>query len=64
MLKRALITCLFSVFGHRVCCGAIPGWTARIGQKWDTFDVAPYNLYNVIWRAQYWVLQNSEGDLD
>ena len=48
------------VFGHRVCCGAIPGWTAHVGQKWDTFDVAPYNLYNVIWRAQNWVLQNCD----
>ena len=29
-------------------------------RKWDTFDVAPYNLYNVIWRAQNWVLQNCD----
>ncbi len=35
-------------------------WTAHVGQKWDTFDVAPYNLYNVIWRAQNWVLQNCD----
>jgi hypothetical protein len=45
-------------FGGRVCCGAIPNWTGRVGQKWDTFDGAPYNLCNVIWRAQNRVLQN------
>ena len=60
MMKRALPHALFYVFGHRVCCGAIPSWTAHVGQKWDTFDVAPYNLYNVIWRAQNWVLQNCD----
>ena len=60
MLKRALPHALFLTFGHRVCCGAIPGWTAHVGQKWDTYDAAPYNLYNVIWRAQFWVLQNCD----
>lgn len=30
----------------------IPGWTAHIGQHWDTYDVAPFNLYNVLWVAQ------------
>ena len=58
MMQRALAHALFHVFGHRLCCGAIPTWTAHVGQKWDTFDVAPYNLYNVIWRAQNSVLQN------
>jgi len=26
-----------------------------VGQRWDTFDVAPWNLYNVLWRAQQWM---------
>jgi len=60
MMKRALPIALFYIFGHRVCCGEIPNWTARIGQKWDTFDVARYNLYNIVWRAQFWVLQNCD----
>ena len=25
-------------------------WTAHVGQRWDTYDVAPVNLYNVLWR--------------
>ncbi|WP_396935742.1 hypothetical protein [Mycolicibacterium sp.] len=49
---------LFRLFGHRICCGQIPAWTARIGQTWDTYDVAPWNLYNVIWRTQTWVRSN------
>ena len=61
MMKRALLPhALFFVFGHRVCCGEIPGWTARVGQEWDTYDVAPYNLYNILWRMQDWVLQNCD----
>lgn len=32
----------------------IPSWTAYIGQRWDTFDVAPWNFYNVLWRTQQW----------
>lgn len=31
---------VFYVFGYRVCCGDIPNWTTRVGQKWDTYDVA------------------------
>ena len=23
--------------------------------RWDTYDVAPWNLYNVIWWGQKWV---------
>ncbi|WP_261375351.1 hypothetical protein [Arthrobacter sp. KBS0702] len=60
MLKRALPHALFRIFGHRVCCGAIPRWTAHVGQRWDTYDVAPYNLYNIVWCAQHWVLQNCD----
>lgn len=60
MMKRALPHVLFYVFGHRVCCGHIPDWTARVGQEWDSYDVAPYNLYNILWLAQNWVLQNCD----
>ena len=51
-MVRLLCRSLFAVFGHRICCGRIPEWTARVGQRWDTYDVAPLNLYNVIWRVQ------------
>lgn len=30
----------------------IPNWTRRVGQSWDTFDRAPFNLYNVLWTMQ------------
>jgi hypothetical protein len=43
---------LYRLLGHRICCGCIPDWTARVGQKWDTYDQAPLNLYNVLWRIQ------------
>ncbi len=46
---------LFRLFGHRICCGRIPAWMARIGQPWDTWDLAPWNLYNGIWRVQNWL---------
>jgi len=29
--------------------------TAYVGQHWDTYDVAPWNLYNVLWCAQQWM---------
>ena len=58
MIKRALARALFRIFGHHVCCGAIPECTAHVGQKWDTYDIAPCNLYNVLWRAQNCILQN------
>ena len=32
-------------------------WTARIGPEWDTFDVQPWNLYNLWWRFGQWVFQ-------
>ncbi|MBC2638047.1 hypothetical protein ACFTWF_16045 [Rhodococcus sp. NPDC056960] len=54
-MRAALCNALFAAFGHRICCGRIPEWTAHVGQPWDTYDVAPWNLYNVIWRGQYWV---------
>lgn len=54
-MRGTLCDTLFRLFGHRVCCGCIPAWTARVGQEWDTWDLAPWNLYNVIWRAQSWV---------
>jgi hypothetical protein len=38
-----------AISGDRFCC-RVPGWTAYVGQRWDTFDVAPWNLYNIIWR--------------
>ncbi|QSE84784.1 hypothetical protein [Rhodococcus koreensis] len=38
-----------------ICCGRIPEWTAHVGQAWNTYDVAPWNLYNVIWRIQHWI---------
>ena len=38
--------------------GAGPSWVLRaagvdgfVGQRWDTFDAAPWNLSNVWWRA-------------
>ncbi|KQR91645.1 MAG: hypothetical protein J0I33_04475 [Microbacterium ginsengisoli] len=54
-MHKALCNALFRAFGHRVCCGRIPDWTAHVGQRWDTFDLAPWNLYNGIWRVQRWV---------
>jgi hypothetical protein len=51
-MNAALSNLLFHIFGHRVCCGCIPEWTTHVGQKWDTVDKAPLNLYNVIWRFQ------------
>jgi hypothetical protein len=54
-VRAALCNTLFAVFGHRICCGRIPEWTAYVGQEWDTYHVAPWNLYNVIWRIQNWI---------
>ena len=52
-MRGMLCDTLFRLFGHHICCGRIPGWTAHIGQRWDTWDVAPWNLYNAIWRVQH-----------
>jgi hypothetical protein len=51
LLCEALIT----ITRHRICC-RIPLWALRVGQRWDTYDVAPWNLYNVVWRLGQWVI--------
>ena len=53
-MLAALCSLLITVTRHRVCC-RIPAWTAYVGQRWDTYDVAPYNLHNVWWRLGQWV---------
>jgi hypothetical protein len=50
---------LIDVTDHRICC-RIPRWTAYVGQRWDTVDVAPWNLYNVLWRLGQWVARTAE----
>jgi hypothetical protein len=45
--------------GHWLCCRP-PAWTARVGQRWDTFDVAPWNLFNVWWRAGQWAVSRAD----
>jgi hypothetical protein len=59
-MRYALCNAAFRLFGHRICCGRIPEWTAHVGQKWDTYDVAPWNLYNVIWCIQTWIRNGIE----
>jgi hypothetical protein len=56
LLCRGIIT----MTSHRLCCGKIPGWTAHVGQPWDTYDVAPWNLYNVLWRAQQQLIRRCD----
>lgn len=46
--------------GHRLCCRP-PAWTAYVGQRWDTVDVAPWNLYNLMWRAGQWALTRADA---
>lgn len=46
---------------HRLCC-RIPAWTARVGPRWQTYDLAPWNLYNVLWRAGQWVMSHATQD--
>ena len=53
MFTTLFARAILALSGHRICC-EIPGWTAHVGQSWDTFDVAPWNLYNVIWRTVQW----------
>ena len=60
-MRGMLCDTLFDVFGHRICCGRIPEWTARVGQPWRPVDEAPRNLYNVLWRAQEWVRSGMSG---
>ena len=54
-MRGMLCDALYRLFGHRICCGRIPAWAAHVGQPWDTYDNAPWNLYNALWRAQEWV---------
>lgn len=54
-MRAAFCNSLFRMFGHRVCCSKLPEWTAHVGQRWDVYDVAPWNLYNVIWRIRNWI---------
>ena len=54
-MRTTICNAVYRLTRHRICCGRIPAWTARIGQRWDTYDVAPWNLYNVIWWGQKWV---------
>lgn len=51
---------MLAVPGHRGCCSP-PSWTAYIGQRWDTFDVAPWNVYNLLWRAGQWAMARAES---
>ena len=51
---------IIAVTRHRLCCGTIPNWTAYVGQRWDTFDVAPWNLYNVLWRLQHQLIRRCD----
>lgn len=51
---------LVAVPGHRGCCSP-PSWTTYVGQRWDTFDVAPWNLYNLLWQAGQWATARVEG---
>lgn len=44
--------------GHGLCCH--PRWTAYVGQRRDTFDVAPWNLYNVLWRFGQWAIRRAD----
>lgn len=54
--RRAVCDLLFRVFGHRICCH-VPEWAAKVGQPWDSYDVAPWNLFNVLWAGATWVRQ-------
>lgn len=40
----------------RIASIDFPDWTAKVGQPWDTFDRAPFNLYNVLWLMQQYVV--------
>lgn len=37
-------------------------WTAHVGEPWDTFDVAPWNLYNGLWCLGQWVWGQAAAD--
>lgn len=63
MLRTTFCRALLKIPGHRICC-RIPVWTAYVGQKWDTYDVAPWNLYNVWWRFGQWLVLNGDVTID
>lgn len=43
-MRSALCNAVYQFTGRRICCGRIASWTARMGQRWDACDVAPWNL--------------------
>lgn len=59
-LRTVVCDRLIDVTRHRICC-RIPAWTAYVGQPWDTYDVAPWNLYNAWWRLGQWVIRHAEA---
>jgi hypothetical protein len=59
-LRSAVCGRLIDLTGHRICC-RIPAWTAYVGQRWHTYDVAPWNLYNAWWRVGQWVARHAEA---
>lgn len=60
LVLNAVARLLLAVPGHRGCCSP-PSWTADVGQRWDTFDVAPWNLYNALWLLGQWAIDRVEG---
>lgn len=56
IFARFLLVCA----GDRLC-GRIPDWTAHVGQPWDTYDRAPWNLYNLLWRLGQWAVARDAG---
>lgn len=40
----------------RIASIDFPFWTTKVGQTWDTFDQAPFNLYNVLWLMQQYAV--------
>jgi hypothetical protein len=54
------IICRYIVDHHDARLLCPPAWTAHVGQRWDTFDVSPWNLYNVLWRGGQWVFKHTD----
>lgn len=59
MFANLIARAIVAVPNHRLCC-KIPGWTAHVGQRWDTYDEAPWNLFNVLWRVGQWAVRRAE----
>lgn len=59
MFSILIALAILALPGCPFCC-RIPEWTAHVGQRWDTFDVAPWNLYNVIWRIGQWAHRQAD----